>query len=111
MSYNLLSFSFTRNFYLSLFRSLRLYYSFSIVSKTDDGVAIKDSDASDVFLYPNIIIALKTSTPTARLLHKIRSTYVPNRGLPNFFARPIFTAVFVTSAIIMATVAVREARD
>jgi len=39
---------------------------------------------------------------------RIRKTYDPNLGLQNFFAKAILTAVFVTSAIIMAVVAAME---
>jgi hypothetical protein len=83
-------------------------YFYSVSEIITDAAGAKDSEASEVFLYPKRIIVPNTTTPTTRLLQRILRTYLPNRGLQNFFASPILIAVLVTSAIIIAIVAVRD---
>lgn len=63
------------------------------------------SDADPGLLYPKMTMIISTNTPTLNIPQRIRKTYNPNLGLQNFFAKAILTAVFVTSAIIIAIVA------
>lgn len=59
-------------------------------------------------LYPTKIIVLNVITPMPSIIQRILNTYDQNFGLQNFFAKAILTIVFVTTAMIIATVATRE---
>ena len=70
------------------------------------GIIVSDIDHG--LLKPRTTIVINTITPTLSMPQRILKTYDPNLGLQNFFAKAILIVVFVTSAIIIAIVAVRE---